>query len=544
MMEIHNLYFDFELPWWNIANIHPRLHLPKTMEYVEANFREDEFRMRLNLIKRGINAGRDELIKITRRYLFQVPIVFLVICNAKRGPDFLRSVLSVLYENQGKVPGVVLVHDADNNSKWGQFKYDNPDDRPKAERDWYNLLTKSDDAIDDLIHWWQQLCLNWEILVDDLQRLSKHISDDDESVKGYAQLNKFKTYYPVLFDCLYSVFGTMLSNSRLCEQIHGMMRHGLRIQVGMEQSDHQRIYNSGIDHEMKEERRNMAEEASDFRDKHKKAKKHASTKDQHVRLSQQVVERARAFALMMKEDPPEGNIPTILEINKKGRRVMDKENLDNQMKEEDEKAGGLRRRHLTPAIAMEMAEKTTLTNDVGYVADSDVLQQHERIPQLLRKKRWDVPSAEMNDALDLACEVFPRLIIGDKNGLKLKTKKAKKAVIDNHIDFINEYGQMIRGWVGDLGGFEDKGVHKMDVYSLFVNPVDGAFEKTAEMVMAPVEEALVMSCTEVDPHYTYSAPTQNDSGEEIGDYIDENESDRVFGDDIDNEFEPHPFVCD
>ena len=38
MMEIHNLYFDFELPWWNIANDTPRLHLPSTMEYLESNF--------------------------------------------------------------------------------------------------------------------------------------------------------------------------------------------------------------------------------------------------------------------------------------------------------------------------------------------------------------------------------------------------------------------------------------------------------------------------------------------------------------------------
>ena len=92
----------------------------------------------------------------------------------------------------------------------------------------------------------------------DLQELSKvYIVDEIDAGEG-APLNKFKTNYPVLFDCLYSVFGTMLSNSRLCEQIHGMMRHGLRKEVGMDQADQHRIYNSGIDHEMKEERRNMS----------------------------------------------------------------------------------------------------------------------------------------------------------------------------------------------------------------------------------------------------------------------------------------------
>ena len=77
-----------------------------------------------------------------------------------------------------------------------------------------------------------------------------------------AHLNKFKFNYPVLFDFLYSVIGTMLSNSLLCEKIHGMMWYGLQYQIGMEQADHQQIYNSGENYEMNEERRNMPQVAS------------------------------------------------------------------------------------------------------------------------------------------------------------------------------------------------------------------------------------------------------------------------------------------
>ena len=69
------------------------------MEYLESgNFTEDEYEMRLNLVKRELKAGRDELIKVTRKYLFQVPILLLVVCNAHKGPVFLRAVLSVLYK--------------------------------------------------------------------------------------------------------------------------------------------------------------------------------------------------------------------------------------------------------------------------------------------------------------------------------------------------------------------------------------------------------------------------------------------------------------
>ena len=47
-----------------------------------------------------------------------------------------------------------------------------------------------------------------------------------EGGEGVSLVN-FKTDFPVLFDCLCSVFGTILSNSRLCKQVHGMMYHAL-----------------------------------------------------------------------------------------------------------------------------------------------------------------------------------------------------------------------------------------------------------------------------------------------------------------------------
>jgi len=83
--------------------------------------------------------------------------------------------------------------------------------------------------------------LNWDILTDDLQRLSRE--EDPMSGDIMVPLTQFKQKYPILFECLEAVFGAMMSNSRLCEQVHGMMRHGLRALVGMEQSDHQRAYN-------------------------------------------------------------------------------------------------------------------------------------------------------------------------------------------------------------------------------------------------------------------------------------------------------------
>jgi len=108
VMEIHNLYFNFELPWWSGVNSNPRLHMPKTIEYLECNFSGNYFKMRLDLFKRGLEACRAELIKITRKYLFQVLILLLVLCNAKHGPAFLRAVLYVRYEYKDKVTHCVF----------------------------------------------------------------------------------------------------------------------------------------------------------------------------------------------------------------------------------------------------------------------------------------------------------------------------------------------------------------------------------------------------------------------------------------------------
>jgi hypothetical protein len=49
----------------------------------------------------------------------------------------------------------------------------------------------------------------------------------------------------------------MMPNSRLCEHIHGMMRHGLSSGLGMDQVDAQQSYSTSTDYETKQELREM-----------------------------------------------------------------------------------------------------------------------------------------------------------------------------------------------------------------------------------------------------------------------------------------------
>ena len=153
------------------------------------------------------------------------PVILLLLTNQRRGPNFLRAVLSVLHEYSDRVPGVSLILDAGN--AYGTYVYDSSNDRPPDEQFFYQLLTCSDAVIKDLIHFWQQFCLNWPCLVEDLQKLSNMYPDGDVQDEHVVCIVIFSQDFPVLFECLYAVFGCMMSNSCLVEQVHGMIRSNL-----------------------------------------------------------------------------------------------------------------------------------------------------------------------------------------------------------------------------------------------------------------------------------------------------------------------------
>ena len=54
----------------------------------------------------------------------------------------------------------------------------------------------------------------------------------------------------------------MMSNSRLCEQIHGMMGAALWSGTGMDEADARRSFASGLGYSLKQERRDLASEST------------------------------------------------------------------------------------------------------------------------------------------------------------------------------------------------------------------------------------------------------------------------------------------
>ena len=80
-------------------------------------------------------------------------------------------------------------------------------------------------------------------------------------------------------------------------------------------------------------------------------------------MSKQLNQQSAEFVKVAESVMELGSIHSITEMNKGGRRVQDKENLRQQMSDEDAKASRLIRVLLTPVATLELAKKTKLTND-------------------------------------------------------------------------------------------------------------------------------------------------------------------------------------
>ena len=106
---------------------------------------------------------------------------------------------------------------------------------------------------------------------------------------------------------------------------------------------------------MKEERRNLDGKSSQrILEKEKRAANHSRNSNQLICLSKQLIERSRELVRSMVSVDSQGNpsfdlqsIPSISDIRDRGRRQMDKDNLERQMQEEDARSSRLQREKLT-----------------------------------------------------------------------------------------------------------------------------------------------------------------------------------------------------
>eukprot|EP00956_Cyclotella_meneghiniana_P000147 scaffold228_cov56-Cyclotella_meneghiniana.AAC.2 len=221
-MEIFFLYLGLGIPWWNKAVDSPDFQMPKTMNYLSNNFTGNKYSFRHAQVMCGLTKGRDELIKMTSKCLFAVPIIYLLFSHHEHGASFLCALLVVLHKFEQELDDkevdqqdYILIHQP--SRKWGLYIHSNVNDRQPEEKKWFDILCPQKC---DVVHccWWRQFHLNDKVVAGDLQRLSREyairvVPDDESPLVG------FKLHYPLLFECLEAIFALYASNSRLAEQI-------------------------------------------------------------------------------------------------------------------------------------------------------------------------------------------------------------------------------------------------------------------------------------------------------------------------------------
>lgn len=508
MMEVHELYFNFILPWWNEVVDNPESKLEKTMKYIEENFEGDERAQRRAQIMRGLNAGREEVIKMTRKSFLEGPVAFLILCDSTSGPSFLRALLAVI-DGQAS-PTTNFINDVDS-----------PSERPEEEQLWYNQLSKEPEKT---LHWWQQFCLDWPCLSDDLQRRSRETGPPRESANE-SPLVSFKAACPVLYECLESVFGLMMSNSRLCEQIHGMLRHALRDGTGMDEVDDRQSYSVGPNYNMRQERREMvssgesssggvgARVASSSKKRKTKPNKHSDTKDQVRVLSKQLVERAARFKTAATATILQ-HVPTVGEIHRGGRRKQDREHITKKVDSEKAKRATLTREVLTIDKVRENAKNLKLSNDAVMLVDDATIERRNKTKEMTFQNFWDKlrPNAQYKEMFRIATVSFgPHLfnIVPKPKVLPLRSKTAVlKQVVGPYRTKVKYSCEQIYMYLYGKGPTavpaRERILHLMDIYDLFgfLRPVPEAFGEERADYVHPATRAVISSFKKIDPHFT------------------------------------------
>ena len=162
-----------------------------------------------------------------------------------------------------------------------------------------------------------------------------------------------------------AVFGLMMSNSRLCKQIHGMMRASLRSGTGMDEADARRSFASDLGYHLKQERRDLVSEPLGPPKKKYRPVKDNRSKSQQGMVSKQLLREADKFVseakyLLLQDN---NGIPSSKDIHLVGRRSQDKKTLRDQLRIEKAKADGLKRGVLTVDTIKVEAKREVLSND-------------------------------------------------------------------------------------------------------------------------------------------------------------------------------------
>ena len=164
------------------------------------------------------------------------------------------------------------------------------------------------------------------------------------------------------------------------------------------------------------------------------------------------------------------SVLTITQINKKGRRVQDNENLQKKIADKDAKASRLTHVAMAADSIKILADNTRLTNECTFVGDAFIIRWREKVSQMLVQKFWKdlSPADKFIDTFKIARESFihiENVIRPEALELeKITSYNKAKTPIHDYIKVTKTITEKVFKFVNDMGGFDDKSVEKTDIF--------------------------------------------------------------------------------
>lgn len=426
MHELHQLVLGFSVPWWKKAREDPNARFPKTFRALDDIRDETKRQLKEKQVLAGIEAGYKQLVKMTDT-LMSAPHIFLDITDPVRGPSLLRAILAVVTE-----AGLELDDDGDENSCWGQYFYESPDDRPDVEQSFYNLLSHDAETV---AHYFQQFGFTQTCIQENLQRLSHAQPCPDAEFC----ILEFKTNYPVIFAALDAIYSMFPSNSRIAEQKMGTLRHGLSKYASLQWTDDTQQYLSNQEYYHRQERREaiLERDKSAGRQRKKGSIRHDKFKSEQIMCGQQLLESGKKYKVSEINRLPAEFQKTITmdAIMKKGLLHLDKE-LNKKKAEQAHQLYAKRVSRNTPKTLDEWkdeAAKTSIGADAEWI-EPETKQRLEDLRTLANDSFWKDTLRVKDGFFDVVDCVLPCY----KRDKTLTTKKAALPKLLEHLNMIRE----------------------------------------------------------------------------------------------------------
>ena len=232
MLDIHTLYLDFCIPFWNKSLDKPEEVFPETYAFMNSVRDEEVIQLKKEQFKYGLEHGRMKLIDKLSEFLFVPPLCFLILLNENIGSTVFRSMIPIL-----NVTYAMIGED------WGAYNPSN-----ESEKAWHELFLL---LTDNLLHFFGQLGLArpWDTedrevpaLRQELMNLSNYHPTQQTGQYNLRNRSTPDQRYPILHEALEAVFGLFPSNSRIGEQGHGKLRYADRLGATLLRGDAELAY--------------------------------------------------------------------------------------------------------------------------------------------------------------------------------------------------------------------------------------------------------------------------------------------------------------